>query len=165
MGDLLTNDPLTKLLKLISFHWSWWPQEMKKRQALKRFLLLNSLTDFEIISLKCSLSHSLPKLLKPSIPPYITYHFICTIWIRWATRATMALLLFCFVLCNLVVFLSCGGQYTIFFYLTVFTLIIRTPQLLTIHVLIFEKVLFTTFLTCLNPCPAEPWYTLPLQTL
>ena len=43
--------------------------------------------------------------------------------------------------------------------ITVFTLIIETPQLLTTLVLIFEQVHFITF------SPAEPRYALPLSSV
>ena len=80
LGDPLPNcsNYSTLLNKMVT--WA------KNRKTFKQLLLLNSWTDFEIISQKCSLGHCLPKLLKPSTPPYITYHFICTMWIRWAIQ-------------------------------------------------------------------------------
>ena len=57
----------------------------KHRQTLKWFLI-NSSTDFEIITQICSLGHCLPKLLKHFTLPYTTYHFNCTIWIKWGIQ-------------------------------------------------------------------------------
>ena len=62
--EMFLGWPYTSIAKKVPLHWTKWPPELKM-ETFKLHLLLNQLTDFNIIEQKCSLGDPLPKLLKP----------------------------------------------------------------------------------------------------
>ena len=71
LHECFLGDPLPYFLKPFTLKWTKWQQEVKNKKKKKKkkkknpLNVLNQWMDFEIISQECSLSDSLPTLLKP----------------------------------------------------------------------------------------------------